>query len=189
MSSFLNDQFSHYVVDVFPLYKILHLWDKVLLGNSSYSLHIGLSVLTQLRERLLTSGFNECILLFSDLPEVDIEKCVVLSTKTFDSTPKSITSREHENEEYKNSNELVSIMPIIVYFLLFEQRDTKHYLTFPIQLYILGYKNKNRIKLLYKKIQSIWIYKCTHILIFLVLQYQNLFKNCYKQINVLISFL
>ncbi|XP_018562554.1 TBC domain-containing protein kinase-like protein [Anoplophora glabripennis] len=93
--------FSH----VFPLYKILHLWDKVLLGDSSYSLHIGLSVLTQLRDRLLNSGFNECILLFSDLPEVDIEKCVTLSTNTFQLTPKSITAREHENEEFCKKNE------------------------------------------------------------------------------------
>lgn len=79
-----------------------------MLGDSSYSLHIGLSVLTQLRERLLNSGFNECILLFSDLPEVDIEKCVVLSTSTFESTPKSITAREHENEEFKKTGKLVS---------------------------------------------------------------------------------
>ncbi|XP_023017738.2 TBC domain-containing protein kinase-like protein [Leptinotarsa decemlineata] len=93
--------FSH----VFPLYKILHLWDKVLLGNSSYSLHIGLSILTQLRDRLLTSGFNECILLFSDLPEVDIEKCVVLSNSTFKTTPTSITARQHENEEYRMKTE------------------------------------------------------------------------------------
>ncbi|KAJ8921997.1 hypothetical protein NQ315_008635 [Exocentrus adspersus] len=92
--------FSH----VFPLYKILHLWDKVLLGDSSFSLHIGLSVLTQLRDRLLSSGFNECILLFSDLPEVDIEKCVILSTGTFRSTPKSITAREHENEEFSRKD-------------------------------------------------------------------------------------
>lgn len=92
--------FSH----VFPLYKILHLWDKVLLGDSSYSLHIGLSVLTQLRDRLLTSGFNECILLFSDLPEVDIEKSVTLSTTTFKATPKSITEREHDNEAYRTKD-------------------------------------------------------------------------------------
>ncbi|XP_072385061.1 TBC domain-containing protein kinase-like protein [Diabrotica undecimpunctata] len=93
--------FSH----VFPLYKILHLWDKVLLGNSSYSLHIGLSVLTQLRDRLLNSGFNECILLFSDLPEVDIEKCVMLSTDTFKNTPGSITDREHDNESFRIRDE------------------------------------------------------------------------------------
>nr|CAH7737912.1 unnamed protein product [Callosobruchus chinensis] len=94
--------FSH----VFPLHKILHLWDKVLLGNSSFSLHIGLSVLTQLRDRLLNSGFNECILLFSDLPEVDIEKSVILSAETFQKTPGSITHREYENEEFKRSGEL-----------------------------------------------------------------------------------
>ncbi|XP_044258848.1 TBC domain-containing protein kinase-like protein isoform X1 [Tribolium madens] len=94
--------FSH----VFPLYKILHLWDKLLLGDSSFPLHIGLSVLTQLRDRLLNSGFNECILLFSDLPEVDIEKCVSYSTATFQSTPKSITAREHQNGKYHPRNEL-----------------------------------------------------------------------------------
>ncbi|CAG9765341.1 unnamed protein product [Ceutorhynchus assimilis] len=94
--------FSH----VFPLYKILHLWDKLLLCDSSFPIHIGLSVLTQLRDRLLTSGFNECILLFSDLPEVDIEKCVMLSMATFKITPKSITSRLHENEMFHKKTEL-----------------------------------------------------------------------------------
>ncbi|XP_068909096.1 TBC domain-containing protein kinase-like protein [Tenebrio molitor] len=93
--------FSH----VFPLYKILHLWDKLLLGDSSFPLHIGLSVLTQLRDRLLNSGFNECILLFSDLPEVDIEKCVTYSMATFKSTPKSITAREHQNGLYHPKTE------------------------------------------------------------------------------------
>nr|CAI5860061.1 unnamed protein product [Callosobruchus analis] len=91
--------FSH----VFPLHKILHLWDKVLLGNSSFSLHIGLSVLTQLRDRLLNSGFNECILLFSDLPEVDIEKSVILSAETFQKTPGSITHREFNRCSVRDS--------------------------------------------------------------------------------------
>lgn len=54
--------------DVFPLHKIFHLWDKLLLADSSFSLCIGLSILFQLRESLLNSGFNECILLFSDMP-------------------------------------------------------------------------------------------------------------------------
>lgn len=75
------------------------MWDKLLLGDSSFPLHIGFSVLTQLRDKLLGSGFNECILLFSDLPEVDIEKCVVCSTETYNTTPKSITARKHQNEE------------------------------------------------------------------------------------------
>lgn len=84
--------FSH----VFPMHKIFHLWDKLLLGDSSYPLFVGLSILTQLRSTLLNSGFNECILLFSDLPEVDIEKCVLESSKFSDVTPRSITFRKHE---------------------------------------------------------------------------------------------
>ncbi|XP_050428311.1 TBC domain-containing protein kinase-like protein [Adelges cooleyi] len=84
--------FSH----VFPLHKIFHLWDKLLLGDSSYPLFVGLSILSQLRNTLLNSGFNECILLFSDLPEVDIEKCVTESSKFYEATPRSITFRKHE---------------------------------------------------------------------------------------------
>lgn len=57
----------HYT-DVFPLHKIFHLWDTLLLGNSSFPFCIGVAILQQLRDRLLANGFNECILLFSDLP-------------------------------------------------------------------------------------------------------------------------
>uniref|UniRef100_A0A8C1KAK0 TBC domain-containing protein kinase-like protein n=1 Tax=Cyprinus carpio TaxID=7962 RepID=A0A8C1KAK0_CYPCA len=53
---------------VFPLHKIFHLWDTLLLGNSSFPFCIGVAILQQLRDRLLASGFNKCILLFSDLP-------------------------------------------------------------------------------------------------------------------------
>ena len=55
-------------VDVFPLHKIFHLWDMLLLGNSSFPLCIGVAILRQLRDQLLKFGFNECILLFSDMP-------------------------------------------------------------------------------------------------------------------------
>lgn len=58
---------SHHI-DVFPLHKIFHLWDTLLLGNSSFPFCIGVAILQQLRDRLLANGFNECILLFSDLP-------------------------------------------------------------------------------------------------------------------------
>ena len=51
------------------------MWDKLLLGDSSFPLCIGLAILLQLRERLLEAEFNDCILLFSDLPAVDIERC------------------------------------------------------------------------------------------------------------------
>ncbi|XP_034671852.1 TBC domain-containing protein kinase-like protein [Drosophila subobscura] len=83
--------FSH----VFPLHKILHLWDKLMLGDSSYPLFIGIAILRQLRSTLLDSGFNECILLFSDLPDIVMEACVIESQKMYEATPKSITHRQH----------------------------------------------------------------------------------------------
>jgi len=84
-----------YVADVFPLHKILHLWDKLMLGDSSYPLFIGIAILRQLRSTLLTSGFNECILLFSDLPDIVMDGCVLESQKMYEATPKSITHRQH----------------------------------------------------------------------------------------------
>ncbi|KAM6313640.1 TBC domain-containing protein kinase-like protein isoform 3-T3 [Aegotheles albertisi] len=80
---------------VFPLHKIFHLWDTLLLGNSSFPFCIGVAILQQLRDRLLANGFNECILLFSDLPEIDIERCVRESINLFRWTPKSATYRQY----------------------------------------------------------------------------------------------
>ncbi|XP_035829276.1 TBC domain-containing protein kinase-like protein [Aplysia californica] len=90
---------------VFPLHKIVHLWDTLLLGNSSFPLCIGVSILQQLRDRLLSFGFNECILLFSDMPEIDIERCVQDSIKIFCSTPKSATYRQHARPNKKKTSE------------------------------------------------------------------------------------
>lgn len=59
--------FNSYL-DVFPLNKIFHLWDMLLLGGSSFPLCIGIAILTQLKSLLLKADFNECILLFSELP-------------------------------------------------------------------------------------------------------------------------
>ena len=47
----------------------------------------------QLRDRILDFSFNDCILIFSDLPQIDIDRCVRNSVKFFCSTPKSITKR------------------------------------------------------------------------------------------------
>ena len=62
---------------------------------------VGLAILKQLRDSLLTSGFNECILLFSDLPEVDIELCVKDSMTMYHKTPASITYRRHQFDQSK----------------------------------------------------------------------------------------
>ena len=62
----------HCVSDVFPLHRVFHLWDTLLLGEASLPLCIGVAILQQLRAQLLSFGFNECILLFSDMPGEDM---------------------------------------------------------------------------------------------------------------------
>jgi len=100
--------FSH----VFPLHKIFHLWDRLLLGNSSFPLCVGLAVLLQLRAQLMEAQFNECILLFSDMPAVDIDNVVSTSMEVFTSTPASLTWREHDSGERKSGPLHISPLPV-----------------------------------------------------------------------------
>lgn len=67
---------------------------QLLLGNESFPLCVALAILQQLRTRLLESEFNDCILLFSDLPAIDIEECLNDSIRIFCATPKSLTYRQ-----------------------------------------------------------------------------------------------
>ncbi|KAK7072646.1 hypothetical protein SK128_024425 [Halocaridina rubra] len=81
---------------VFPLHKIFLLWDTLLLGEASLPLCIGIALLRQLKDRLLQFGFNECILLFSDMPDIDMERVVKECVLVFCSTPPAVTFRQHE---------------------------------------------------------------------------------------------
>uniref|UniRef100_A0A8C4WZN9 Rhodanese domain-containing protein n=1 Tax=Eptatretus burgeri TaxID=7764 RepID=A0A8C4WZN9_EPTBU len=99
------------IPDVFPLHKIFHLWDTLLLGNHSFPLCVGVAILQQLRARLLASAFNDCILLFSDLPEVDIERCVRDSTSLFCCTPRSATFRQHACPPRSPQNSVRNVHP------------------------------------------------------------------------------
>ena len=54
--------------DILPLHKIYYLWDTLLLGNCSFPFFVGVSILQHLKDDLLTFDFNECILMFSDMP-------------------------------------------------------------------------------------------------------------------------
>lgn len=79
---------------VLPLYKLLHVWDAFLQSGPSFPLAFGLAILRQLRPRLLTCSFNDCILLFSDLPDVHVEACVSIARKLFSCTPESLLERQ-----------------------------------------------------------------------------------------------
>lgn len=90
---------------VFPLHKIFLLWDTLLLGEASLPLCVGVAILRQLKDRLLQFGFNECILLFSDMPDIDMERVVRESVQVFCSTPPSVTFRQHEKPPVDTSKE------------------------------------------------------------------------------------
>lgn len=62
---------------------------------NSFPLYIGISVLQQLKPTLLKLCFNDCILLFSDLPDIVMETCVIEPQEMYLSTPKSISYRKH----------------------------------------------------------------------------------------------
>jgi TBC domain-containing protein kinase-like protein len=47
-------------------------------------------------ENLMLFGFNECILLFSDMPDIDIQKCIQDTNRVFRTTPLSVTMRRHD---------------------------------------------------------------------------------------------
>lgn len=72
---------------VLPLHKILHVWDCLLLGDSKFPLCIGLAILNQLKHELLEFSFNDCIVSFSNLPEIDIERCIRDASQFYNSTP------------------------------------------------------------------------------------------------------
>lgn len=72
---------------VLPLHKILHLWDHLLLGDEKYPLYIGLAILIQLKDKLMNYSFNDCIVAFSDLPEIDIQRCIRNATLHHNLTP------------------------------------------------------------------------------------------------------
>ncbi|KAF9976182.1 hypothetical protein BGZ73_009036 [Actinomortierella ambigua] len=75
---------------IFPLDKIYHLWDKILVGPSSLPLFVGIAILQQFRTELLRSEFNEAIGIFSGtFPEMDIEKCIETALAMCRATPPS----------------------------------------------------------------------------------------------------
>ena len=94
---------------VFPLHKIFHLWDTMLLCSPEFPLCIGVAILKQLRTILLNSDFNECILLFSELPEINIQKCVTDSLNIFQSTPNTCLYLHYLNGETEENLEMASI--------------------------------------------------------------------------------
>ncbi|CAI4220461.1 unnamed protein product, partial [Auanema sp. JU1783] len=78
---------------VLPLHKLFHVWDVLLLKDSSFPLFIGLAILRQLRHRLIEASFNDAILLFSDLPDLSMERVISDSLMYYERVPPSCAFR------------------------------------------------------------------------------------------------
>merc|ERR1712150_64456 len=83
---------------VFPIKKILYLWDTLLLQDSSFPLFVGVAIMTRLKRQLLSSTFNDCILSFSDMPDIDIHNVIKISLRLALDTPRSCAFRVHQRE-------------------------------------------------------------------------------------------
>ncbi|XP_064391569.1 TBC domain-containing protein kinase-like protein isoform X2 [Halichondria panicea] len=72
--------------------------------NSSFPLCVGVAILLQLRDDLLSFDFNECILMFSDLPDLDIQQCVFDAVRLYQLTPPSAVARLHDPAHSQPNN-------------------------------------------------------------------------------------
>ncbi|KXS11646.1 hypothetical protein M427DRAFT_147685 [Gonapodya prolifera JEL478] len=76
---------------VFNLEKVYHLYDKFIVGPPSLPLFFGVAILAQAKESIMTREFNECMLLFADLPEsVDVDLCLTHALQMCKTTPNSL---------------------------------------------------------------------------------------------------
>jgi hypothetical protein len=95
------------LIDIFPLDKIYHLWDKILVGPSSLPLFVGIAILQQFRQELLRSEFNEAIGIFSEsFPEMDIEKCIETALAMCRVTPPSTCWLSYDQESREMRRQL-----------------------------------------------------------------------------------
>lgn len=92
---------------VLPLQKLFHLWDSMLLADSSFPLFVGVAILSHLRNSLVNAQFNDAILLFSDLPDVPIDSIVNNAWKLYNSVPSGCVSRIHSSPHLRKKIKLV----------------------------------------------------------------------------------
>lgn len=77
----------------------MHLWDSLLLCGSGMVICIGVAIVIELRDTLLSHDFEQCILLFTDTPDVDIQRIVDTARTVFDQTMPSMYARTHSRPD------------------------------------------------------------------------------------------
>ncbi|KAJ9054017.1 hypothetical protein DSO57_1018893 [Entomophthora muscae] len=75
---------------VLSLDKIYLLWDRFLAGPSALPLFVAVAITHLFRDKLLSSGFDQCITLFSGcFPDLDMELCLATAFRFYYATPES----------------------------------------------------------------------------------------------------
>jgi TBC domain-containing protein kinase-like protein len=73
----------------------MHIWDSLILSGPTMIILIGVSILKSIRDVLLSFNFEQCILLFSDAPDVDVEAIIVDARALFSTTRPSLCARQY----------------------------------------------------------------------------------------------
>lgn len=83
---------------ILPLDKIYPIWDLVLVGRDGLPQFFALAMMKQLRTLLLPLDFNQCIMLFSNLPEIDIDLCLEDAMAMLRITPGSVAVSKFDDD-------------------------------------------------------------------------------------------
>ena len=87
------------------------IWDSLILCGSGMVICIGVAILIEIREILLSFSFEKCILFFSDAPDVDLERVIVTARRIFDTTKPSMYARQFSRADNEPLDEDSPVRP------------------------------------------------------------------------------
>ena len=79
------------VPDILPISSILPLWDVILTGQRCVVLFIALAILVNMRPHIMAASPDTCVMMFSNLPHIDVPTCTRVAQSLLNVTPHSIT--------------------------------------------------------------------------------------------------
>ena len=107
---------------VFPINKMIYLWDTLLLQDSSYPLFVGVAIMRRLKRQLMSFTFNDCILSFSDMPDIDIHDVIKISLRLYRDTPPSCAFRVASGSDMKEEEEGDGLLGMNSEFIELDER-------------------------------------------------------------------
>lgn len=77
-------------VDIFSLDQVFLLWDNLITGPPNFCLLLGVAILKQLNDQILSSDFSKAMLLFSELPVISLDNMLYNAYEMVLYTPPSL---------------------------------------------------------------------------------------------------